>query len=1566
MEAPKAYQFLADALLEDYGKRWRVSRRTLAAHLERGGFFQEASQLGLDQRADPAAVLAVCQGTMASLCPQTPQEGWLARCYAYLADGLFPDRDFIRPRHGEKLALELYLCTLGCLMEREPQRLPHSLLLDPCPVTTAELAKSRIREEYKRFTACLRESRYLLLLRLAPLVLPYDPAAHIIGVHNVAVAMARQAAQCGLPVDLPLVAASSLVHDIGKFGCRGQDAKRVPYLHYYYTWEWGARQGLPEIAHIAANHSTWDLEFQNLPLESLLLIYADFRVRGQREEGRERIHIYTLSEAHDIIFSKLANMTEEKRRQYEIVYQKLWDFQSFLQSQGVDPDPLGSLRPRQEMDASLLSPKAAEERLRSLAFYHNIQLMHTLSGQRSVEQLLEQARGEKDRHRMRTYLRLLEDYSVYMTRSGKLLALSFLYELLMHSEGDVRRHAGSIMGQILAGSGPQYRKELPSRAPKGAAAPSINEVLQEAADLWDSYIERCLHPDVKISTKHAQRISNSLKTITKSLFASCAPGEARHFLAPLASRFLGEDLRPGDPFILIDALLHAPLELLTPREAAGFFRRLCQLVAPAGQEERLVIYALRLGERLLESRGGEGTRGALALVRALPGEQPPAVAYLMGRLRARAGKPAQPPQTNVSDLFLANLKNAVHWTVKLTYIDMLEAYARENRQEAFHVAMHLSNLLSVSEHLPVRERAGQALRDMAELLRVDQRNEIVIDLIRELESGEDEISNYIPPYLGALICGLPPKETAECTTLLEAMVRSSNIRPARAALATLGVMLGQLEDPALTPRILGLLLTGIAHYEDSIHRTALYVLCRRYFDEPALPLEKRMQTFICCAKKLLTLLCEPREDSITFFNRAAMVNHLYRFITTAQAELGPCLFPPAGRAAFFPGTFDPFSAGHRRIVDEIRRLGFTVYLAVDEFSWNKRTLPKLLRRQIALMSVADAPDVFLFPDDLPVNIAIPADLKKLSDLFPGEGVWLVMGSDVVFNASAYYQDKPGGASYFNHIVFARVEGEEQEAARASIRAKIHGELIILSLPAYYETVSSTRIRQSIDKSMDISMLVDPVVQDFIYAKGLYLRSPQNKRVLTLESLYFDGGRQGDSALRFSLHSREADTPLGEIRARILSVPGLHEALGSAAEAEALRQRASGRILLIEGCSAIHAEAARLLCNQLLARSLADDVTYAVYRPKSPEEHLASLLPQLGFLSLPGAEGLLLVDMRSPLVLIQDVLSRIKEPLSSDAAVIRAVHRRRPSLRLGLCGLFPGRLLLTFDAELLNQALMAKVQKWNGVLDVPPGQRRLGPNMCVPYGKILSADIVPNTVTKALHAEKAFHPDLTGFSFTETPGYSSLRNQVRTLKSFQRPVLLVDDLLHNGYRMEKLDPIFKAEDVPIARIITGILSGRGLDLMRTQGRAVDCEYFIPNLGYWFNESLLYPFIGGDGIEGQPLLDTAIPSVNLMLPYAYPRFLHGAGERAVWELDRIALSNARDILQVLEERHGALLSGPLTLRRLGEAFIAPRIPYKGDGMRYDPNLPPSQYLDQDLDALERLDTLPPQQARGRGRP
>ena len=121
-------------------------------------------------------------------------------------------------------------------------------------------------------------------MRLGRETMPFDPASHPIGVHSLALHMARQAKMAGMTVDVPLVSAASLAHDIGKFGCRGQDAQRIPYLHYYYTDRWLTEQGLPRIAHIAANHSTWDLEFENLSLESLILIYADFRVRGTRHD----------------------------------------------------------------------------------------------------------------------------------------------------------------------------------------------------------------------------------------------------------------------------------------------------------------------------------------------------------------------------------------------------------------------------------------------------------------------------------------------------------------------------------------------------------------------------------------------------------------------------------------------------------------------------------------------------------------------------------------------------------------------------------------------------------------------------------------------------------------------------------------------------------------------------------------------------------------------------------------------------------------------------------------------------------------------------------------------------------------------------------------------------------------------------------------------------------------------------------------------------------------------------------------------------------------------------------
>ncbi|MFR5422853.1 MAG: HD domain-containing protein, partial [Oscillospiraceae bacterium] len=367
---------------------------------------------------------------------------------------------------------------------------------------------SRVADELPAFHAALHASHFVTMLRIGRELLPFDAASHTIGVHNIATLTAQCAKEAGLPVDVPLVSAAALCHDIGKFGCRGADAKRIPYLHYYYTWQWLSGHGMEHIAHISANHSTWDLEFENLPVESLLLIYADFRVRGTREGGRETVRIYSLAEAYAMILSKLADVTPEKERRYRTVYTKLRDFESYLHIRGVATEP-GPAPQRETRDPALLTQQEALDALRALTFDHAIRLMHTVSTDASFDQLLEQARGEKNTLRIRTYLELFQEYHTYMSGGNKRKLLAFLYELLLYPEGDVRRLAGQLMGSVLANSGPKYRKELPSAAPQDAAAPAMLSVLEESLGLWEQTVAQCLHPDHKISPKHAQRISNS-------------------------------------------------------------------------------------------------------------------------------------------------------------------------------------------------------------------------------------------------------------------------------------------------------------------------------------------------------------------------------------------------------------------------------------------------------------------------------------------------------------------------------------------------------------------------------------------------------------------------------------------------------------------------------------------------------------------------------------------------------------------------------------------------------------------------------------------------------------------------------------------------------------------------------------------------------------------------------------------------------------------------------------------------------------------------------------------------
>lgn len=473
---------LVDSLSNSFARRLGLNRRGFI-HLLQACHFEEGMLQFQGRRTQCDQLLELCRPVLDQLC-QEPEEGWLRFCYETLAAGLFPDPSRPPATAKQREAMEFYLQILEWLLAREQSFCPFDPLLDPHWASQEELADSRLSQEYAVFRKAVLRDRFPTLLRIGRDCMPFDPASHTIGVNNVAVHTAQLARKAGLKVDIPLVSAASLSHDIGKFGCRGKDAPRTPYLHYYFTWQYLSEQDLPHIAHVAANHSTWDLEFENLPIESLLLIYADFRVRALRDEtGKEHTQIYSLADSYSIILSKLANMTPEKHRRYATVYAKLRDFEGFLASRGIPADmAVQEPLPVSPKAPALCTGEEAISGLRHLTFDNSLRLMDTFSADASFEQLLEQAKSEKNLQRIRTYLRLFEEYNSYMPRHSKRMTLNFLYELLMHREGDVRRRAARLMGRILANSGPSYRKELPADAPATAYAPPSWAILPRRSD----------------------------------------------------------------------------------------------------------------------------------------------------------------------------------------------------------------------------------------------------------------------------------------------------------------------------------------------------------------------------------------------------------------------------------------------------------------------------------------------------------------------------------------------------------------------------------------------------------------------------------------------------------------------------------------------------------------------------------------------------------------------------------------------------------------------------------------------------------------------------------------------------------------------------------------------------------------------------------------------------------------------------------------------------------------------------------------------------------------------------
>ena len=1595
-------------------KRLKMSKKSMLALLAMDDWKNNLAVLLAADSFSCADVLQISNKTLSRISPE-PEEGWLENIYNHIIGLLFPHRASQEPKNTEadyEAGGVFLLHIIRTVYKLRKGDKHFDLDRDIRVLKNEEISGLGAEAEYLKLKAMLRNYYLHEFMLIGTEVTTFNTLGHIAGVHYVAMHVAKQLASANAPVDIALVSGAAISHDLGKYGCKPEEATRTPYLHYYYTDQCMRSFGMPVIAHIAANHSTWDLELENLSVESLILIYADFRVKSSRNtQGKEITYFYTLKEAFQVILDKLDNVDDAKRERYTKVYSKLKDFEEYMESLGVNTElDSEKLEKPQKKDPALLNPDEVIDTLKHLAIEHNINLMSKFNNETSFGNLVEAARSEKQWKNIRAYVSIFQEYSTYMTQKQKQMVLHFLYELLMHREGDIRRQAAYVMGELIAGYDEEYRKELPAGA-------LIQNDDMTGLELWDLYLKEIIFPDYKITDQHRRWIGYSLRSVFKSILGQCKNAEIKKYIETLLKYYDDAEINDASAFVLLDSMLFIPFEICNTES------KLKALEFAAGVSARKVteikISALRCAKYVVESDNSPAlVRLAERIIKNSRGMNGISAVYLKYKILKASGNQAlesdkcsgmlYSKENGISDIFLENLKTDTPWVIKSVNIELLlDRLEQGMEEELLHITTHLSNLLKVSERVTVRHSAGKALLSVIKRLPLDQRNEVVIELTRGLEIGEYQFSKYIPEYLGELGLFLHPNELDELINELEKQTESTNDRISSVALDTVGVVVRKYSDyktrfiekdktyDERLERLLGILLRGLGNYHQVVWQEAFEVIGQHIFGAKELPLDEKCKIFKLIYKKMLTLLVDQQESELAFFNNSASLNNIYRFIKDYTFAYGAFAIETMKKAAFFPGTFDPFSLSHKGIVQEIRKHGFEVYLALDEFSWSKKTQPRMVRRKIITMSVANEGHVFVFPDSIPINLSNERDLNRLRELLDYKELYVVVGSDVVANASSY-KAPPTESSihHFNHVVFQRETAAEGACPIDGLNAackNIKGKVLELKLPLYLEDISSTRIRENIDLNRDISNLIDPIAQNYIYDNSLYLREPQYKLIMQTKDISIEEDTGANKALvkeieESVLHNDPASNKFRDYMNRIstsiviirdgrqgnaisalcaynkIDTKDLYAEFKDLGTATYIREHASGKIAVIGGL--VFSETSeiqdlpQLILTEALSACLRDEFTYAVFHKRQTGEiqrKTVEVLERQGFFKIPSRDGtdIYTVDMKFPLALLQNMETTIKDPLNSNERVLKALEAAYKNLQRALTRLYPGNLVISYNAGVMHHKLVKMITAENQVPCEQKEVRELGPYMCVPFGKILRGKAVPNTVTKTLHTDKIFDPEIKTSVIGPYPYYSPLLNQIRTIKSFDRGVILVDDILHKGYRIKELNPMLESEDIYVRKIIVGILSGQGKDLMTIQKRRVGSPYFIPNMKAWFVESSMYPFIGGDSVRRNPVENASvIPSINLILPYVAPGFLQGAPREAIYDFSMTCLQNAANILKVLEEEYQESFQKTLTLNRLSEAVIFPRSPDNGECMQYDLNVAPSVYVLNDIEKLKRL--------------
>ncbi|PID79988.1 MAG: hypothetical protein CSB19_01310 [Clostridiales bacterium] len=631
------------------------------------------------------------------------------------------------------------------------------------------------------------------------------------------------------------------------------------------------------------------------------------------------------------------------------------------------------------------------------------------------------------------------------------------------------------------------------------------------------------------------------------------------------------------------------------------------------------------------------------------------------------------------------------------------------------------------------------------------------------------------------------------------------------------------------------------------------------------------------------------------------------------------------------------------------------------------------------MTIADQPDIYTMPQLPVVNLKHKDDYMQLKQLFGNREVYIVSSADRLAEKSRFAKSF-NGASEVAHLVINRKNIDQELLAEGQRVLRQFKNVDYITIDDELSAITSQQIRSAVDKRWDISDMVDALAAEQIVKHRMYRNAPVYKTNIDTVSSSTISGDQVDSALIDEVkRALEVDLitylkrvdcapkviVMRDSNSRAVNAVAVYREL-TEAEYDAMRDHPEIKTDYVEiykeNTIVIDLLAARqptplhnhllMIHSEVIVDAINRGYDYSVYRLSAAK---LSRVVKAG-LSLSGYReidslAIMLTSIKAPVAIMLDAQSMLKRAYRQDRDIRSVLTNSRMALLKALVERYHDTVILTFDRAMLYDKINDIVLRENA----PDRQSAYGPNLCVPYGDIYNRWLLPRAVTKALHTERVYDIGLNFFNVKASPNYPPVEAQVEVIKAFNMPLLLVDDLVDKGLRLQALERHFKAMQVPVAGLVVGIMSGLGKVRAEKKGYRILAGYYLPNMTAWYSESHLYPFIGGDAYySGDDLASNILPSVNKIMPYMCSRNGATSGKGAI-DFSMSCLHQGLSIIEKIEQKYHDAYRRPLTINRLNEVFVTPRVPYYGKKMQINHSSLPSDIIKNDVIRLEQIMTL-----------